>query len=50
MGKSQNTDSFERELKRLIRKLENERHALNKILQSVGKDDKQKNQTNKLIK
>jgi len=46
MKPSGNTDAFEKKLKRLINKLESERQALNKILMSVGNDNKL-NQSNK---
>ena len=46
MKPSGNTDAFEKKLKRLMNKLESERQALNKILMSVGNDNKL-NQSNK---
>jgi|PlaIllAssembly_1097288.scaffolds.fasta_scaffold806201_2 mRNA-degrading endonuclease YafQ of YafQ-DinJ toxin-antitoxin module len=46
MKPSGNTDAFEKKLKRLMNRLESERQALNKILMSVGNDNKL-NQSNK---
>ena len=46
MKPSENTDAFEKKLKRLMNKLESERQALGKILMSVENDSKS-NQSNK---
>jgi hypothetical protein len=46
MKSSANADAFEKKLKRLMNKLESEREALNKILKSVGNENKH-NQLNK---